>query len=490
MGSRTAFGGIIPATLATAVAIVAGGTLVAGSHGPLVAAAGAVVAGVVAFHRTLFSWRSLLATLLLIILFIPIRRYTLGGTGHFQLEPYRLLVAFIIVGWLVSLLVDRRLHIRRSGFEWPLGLIMFSTLGSIATNVGSIEALGVRSDVIKSTLFFASFFFVFYVIRTGAPTLPDVDFLVKTLVCGGTVVAVAAIYEARTGFNVFNHLTRVAPFLQAHVVPDRLGDITGFQRGGKDRVYASAEHPIALGAALVMLLPLALYLARKTGQRRWLLCSIVLAVGTVGTVSRTGVLMLFTMGLVFLWLRPRETIRFWPALLLMLLAVHFVMPHTLGILKSSFFPTGGLVAEQSSDPGSTRVQGRVAKIRPTLNLIKKDPLFGVGFGSQIVYGPRANALILDDQWLGTLRETGFVGLIAWIWLVARLVRRGAREAKEDHSPRGLLLVAMTASLAACSVGMLTFDALGFIQVSFLFFTILALMAVVLKPAPPRLPRQP
>ncbi len=102
----------------------------------------------------------------------------------------------------------------------------------------------------------------------------------------------------------------------------------------------------------------------------------MLAVGTIGTVSRTGILMLLTMGLVFLWLRPRETIRFWPAMLLMLLAVHFVMPHTLGILKSSFFPQGGLVAEQTSDPGSTRVQGRVAKIRPTLNLIKKDPLFG------------------------------------------------------------------------------------------------------------------
>ncbi len=82
-----------------------------------------------------------------------------------------------------------------------------------------------------------------------------------------------------------------------------------------------------------------------------------------------------------------------------------------------------------------------------------------------------------------------MGLIAWIWLVVSLVRRGAREAKEDHSPRGLLLVAMTASLAACSVGMLTFDALGFIQVAFLFFTILALMAVVLRPPPIHLSRQ-
>jgi hypothetical protein len=339
--------------------------------------------------------------------------------------------------------------------------------------------------VIKATMFLASFIVVFYAIRTVAPTIPDVDFLIKVLVGSGAVVAAAAIYEARTGSNVFNHLSTVFPFLRENVVPDTLGDLTGFQRGGRSRVYASAEHPIALSAAFVMLLPLALYLARKTAQRRWMLCAGVLTIGTIGTVSRTGVLMLVTVGAVFLWLRFRETLRFWPALPLLLLAVHFAMPNTLGILKSSFFPQGGLIAEQSSEPGSTRVQGRVAKIRPTLELIKKDPLFGVGYGSQIVTGPRANALILDNQWLGTLRETGFAGLAALIWLVGRLIRLGARKAKEDHSPDGLLMVALTASLLSCAVGMLTFDSLGFIQVSFLFFVILGFTAVVVRPRPER-----
>ena len=73
--------------------------------------------------------------------------------------------------------------------------------------------------------------------------------------------------EARTGFNVFNHLDRVIPLL--HVSGD--GEPEAFQKFGaaKLRVFGSAQHPIALGAAFVMLTPLALYLARRYRQRRW-----------------------------------------------------------------------------------------------------------------------------------------------------------------------------------------------------------------------------
>src|SRR6266550_4406521 len=40
-------------------------------------------------YRALLSWRAALTTLLLVVLFIPIRRYALPGNMPFQLEPYR-----------------------------------------------------------------------------------------------------------------------------------------------------------------------------------------------------------------------------------------------------------------------------------------------------------------------------------------------------------------------------------------------------------------
>ena len=50
--------------------------------------------------------------------------------------------------------------------------------------------------------------------------------------------------------------------------------------------------------------------------------------------------------LVFLWLRPRETKRLWPALLPLLVVTHFAAPGTLGSIKAAFFPHGGIVAQQ------------------------------------------------------------------------------------------------------------------------------------------------
>ncbi len=89
-------------------------------------------------------------------------------------------------------------------------------------------------------------------------------------------------------------------------------------------------------------------------------------------------------------------------------------------------------------------------------------------------GPRAN--ILDNEWLGTLLEIGALGFFGWLWFFARVVRRLGKEAKEDDSERGWLLVSIAASVAAFAVGMFTFDAFSFIQVTFLMFVLVGLGA--------------
>jgi O-antigen ligase len=82
--------------------------------------------------------------------------------------------------------------------------------------------------------------------------------------------------------------------------------------------------------------------------------------------------------------------------------------------------------------------------------------------------------ILDDQWLGTLLETGALGFVGWLWFFACAVRRFGAEAKRDGSARGWLLASITASVAAYGVGMLTYDAFSFIQVTFLLFILIGL----------------
>jgi O-antigen ligase len=425
------------------------------------------------------SWPHLLAALIAVILFIPMRRYALPGSLPFQLEPYRIFVALLVLGWIASLLVDRRLRFRRTGFESPLVVIVGSVVASIAVNPTRVAS--VSSDVAKSLTFFVSFVLVLYLIASTIRRLVDIEYLTKMLVVGGSVVAFFAIIEARTGFNVFNHLSRFVPFLHG-------GQIAGpaYLRLGtaKVRVFASAEHPIALSAALVILAPLALYLARRYQQRRWWLCALLFLAAVASTVSRTGIVMFVVVALVFLWLRPRETRRFWPAIFPALIAIHFVLPGTLGAVKQSFFPAGGLIAQQKAS-ANTSGSGRLADLGPALTEWQAEPVLGQGYGTQVVNdnarGIQAN--IFDDQWLGTLLATGAVGFFGWLWFFVRVVRRCAAEAKRDDSERGWLLTAIAAGVAALGVGMVTFDAFAFIQVTFLLFILVGLASALLAERP-------
>ena len=51
-------------------------------------------------HSWLLAWRQMIALLILVILFIPIKRYAMPGHLPFDLEPYRLLVALIFFACL------------------------------------------------------------------------------------------------------------------------------------------------------------------------------------------------------------------------------------------------------------------------------------------------------------------------------------------------------------------------------------------------------
>lgn len=446
--------------------------------GPIIGVA--VISAV--WYRSLLAWKSLLAVLLVVILVVPIRRYALPGSLPFELEPYRLLVAFIAAGWLASLLVDRRVHLRRSVFDAPLLLIAVSIPASVIANGGRIHELGVSEIVAKKLTFVASFFLVFYVI-VSVVRRKDADLLVKILVGGGALVAASALVEFRTGFNLFNTLSRFIPALELQEVLSS----EAVNRTGRLRVYASAQHPIALGAMLIMLLPLALYLARSSG-RRWWFAAALLAMGALATLSRTSVVMLLVIIGVFLWLRPRQTKRLWPLLLPALVVIHLALPGTIGTLKDSFFPAGGLIAQQREGEGS-RGSGRIADLGPSLREFSERPVLGQGYGTRVVdEGPKLNAFILDNQWLGTLLETGLVGAAGWLWLCVRAVRRFGRAAKNEESADGWLMAALAASVAAFAIGMLTFDAFSFIQVTFVSFIVLGLGAVRLSPTTSRAPR--
>ena len=432
-----------------------------------------LVVAIALFRSALFRWSTLLYLLLLVILFIPIQRYKLSASLPVDLEPYRIVVGFIIAGWFLSLLVDPRVRLRKGGLERPIGLFALACLASEVANPGRVA--GLSSEVVKTMSFMASFILVYYFIVSVVRTKELVDTLIKILVACGAIIAVLATIEARTGFNPFSHLSSVMPFLHADpnfgAERERLGSV---------RAYGPAQHPIALGAALVMLLPLGAYLGFTTRKVGWWLATLAITIGAVSTMSRTSIVMLIVVGVVFLWLRPREAKRCWPALILVAVAVHFAMPGALGTVQELFFPKGGLIQDQRASAGSRSSAGRVADLHPAFQELSRNPLLGEGLGTRITVGPEANAALLDDQWLKTLLETGILGALAFLWIIARFVRRAGRIAKTDYSPRGWCLAAIVASVTSFAFGMALFDAFSFIQVTFFFFIVLALGSVMLK----------
>jgi hypothetical protein len=330
--------------------------------------------------------------------------------------------------------------------------------------------------VIKAITFLLSFVIVFYLVVSVVRTRAVVDRLVKTLVAGGAVIGVLAVIEARTGYSPFTQLHRLVPLLE----PDPSFELT-IGRGGATRAFGPAEHPIALSAALVMLVPLGVSVVRTSGGA-WYGALGALLVGVLSTVSRTGVVMLVVLVIVYVCLRPRETRRLWPFLVPLLVITHMAVPGTLGSLAQAFFPTGGIVEQQQGMAGSCSSSGRVADIGPTLDEVAGKPFLGHGYGTRVTTGEDNNACILDDQWLGNLVDVGVGGTLAWLFLFVAVVRRLGRRAKHDPSPTGWLLVGVTASVTAYGVGMLTFDALGFIQVTFFLFIILGLGAAAARNA--------
>jgi O-antigen ligase len=446
-------------------------------------------------YKVRVRWDVVIAFILLVVLVVPIKRYAFAVNLPLDLELYRIVIAILLGIWVTALLVDPSVRLRSSGLDGPLMLIAFSVIASIAMNpewvtsfnvfrsyVGSdyaglvrdvdrLPLVDVSSTVTKSLLFFTSFYLVFYFILSVVRSPREIHAVIKSLVAGAAGVALFAIIERRTYYNVFDHLEGWIPIIQFEGGLEE----EGIARGGRLRVYASAQHPIALAVLFAMVLPLSAYLAVQTRKAIWYLSSALLTLAALATVSRTGVVVLATIGVVFFVLRRDALRRLWVILLPAAIVVHLLMPGTIGSLRASFFPQGGLVADQ------TKFSGRASseRVGPAFDAVKANPAFGQGFGTRITSGPQQNSRVLDNQWLATAVEMGLVGVFAWVWLFVRFLRRAGRVALHDPGGRGWLLTALASSVAGFSVALFTYDAFSFIQAVLVFFVLLALGASTL-----------
>jgi O-antigen ligase len=409
------------------------------------------------------EWSWLVGLLLGVVLFLPPRRYAVPASLPFELDPYRVLVLGLIVVLLLSALSDENLRLRASGLEAPLLLFGIAVAGSLAANPSRLSAY--EPEVVKTLSVIVGYFVVLYLVVNLIRTRGACEAVLSTLVLGGAVLAVLAIIEHRTGWSPFVGLEQYVPFVQPTA---EAGELI---RDGRTRTFASAEHPIALGALLAMLAPVAAALAVHRRKPIWVACLALLVIGSFASVSRTAVLMLFAWALMLLVLRWKDMRRFILLALASVALINFVMPGTLGSLRLGLHPAGA-IEQQRANPNDPHSAGRVADLGPSLEEFWEKPLLGYGIGTRVVIGERANARLLDNQWLGTLLDVGLVGLVGLAWLLIRFVAR-LSVASSRAGPDGVLLAGMAAAVFSYMIGMFTFDAIAFTQVTLVLFVLLA-----------------
>jgi len=482
--------GFPPAATVVAASVALLAAYLARGHGNLKYAPLIVIGPIltIVFVSLAKRWSWMVALTVVVVIVIPNDgRYTLAAHLPIQMEPYRVIVGLVIVGWLVALLVDPRVRACATRLDRPIALIVIATLGSEFMNPGRMAT--VTSYVIKAIWLLACLVLLYYVIVSVIRNRATLDRLIAVVVSAGCIEALGAMYQRRSGTDIFDHLHFLLPgFSFNGVLPG-----TVLQRGGGLRATGSAGHPIELSATMAMLLPLAIYLAISRKQKRWWVAAVILLGGDFAGGSRTGVLGLLMIALVFIWLRPRQTLRCWPALFPALVVVHFVSPGALGAVQGAFFPSGGLLKQQSSvfvgRGGVVLDNSRLSRLGPSLTEWEQhNPFFGEGYGTRVTGylpngkpNPDDNANVLDDQWLKTFLETGLLGMAGWIWLFARAIRRLAARAKlERDTPEGWLPVALAGSVASFAMSMLTYDALSFTQATCVLFVLLAIGAIVLS----------
>jgi polysaccharide biosynthesis protein PslJ len=279
--------------------------------------------------------------------------------------------------------------------------------------------------------------------------------LLSRLVTFSAVIAAVGVVQYYLRFNLVDYL--IVPGLSENTEM-----ISVAERSGILRVAGTAAHPIEFGVVMAVSLPLALHrllYAPRRFARHWLVL-FLLALAASLSGSRSAILAMCVALVVLFagwdWRRRRLALLLAP---LVALAVRAVAPGVLGTILSLF-------RNHSRD---SSVTGRTDDYAEVGAHFWHSPFFGRGAATWV---PDLH-IVLDNQYLVQLLETGALGLAAFtiLLLTGWCLARGGRRLSRDEAGRHLGQT-LAAAVAAAAVSAGTFDSLSFPMYAGLIFLLL------------------
>jgi O-antigen ligase len=337
---------------------------------------------------------------------------TIAGVGEVQLNLARLL---LVIGLFALVATEGlRLELFRTGAAVPLLLLLAVALYT-SHRYGTYPRYRFLVEGV------AVFYLTFAVVRARADARDALALIGLVALAIAALIAIGQVaQDVRTGF--YRHGCTPVTLTPGAAPPS--GSIT--------RATGTFSNPNVLGGYLLLLLPLgalaSVYVARVRGA--WAAVALGAGLGflsIVFTFSRAAVLMsLAAIAVGVLVSDPRH--RRWLILVALAAAV------AIGVLA------GGCGS------GSTASYGRTGEWRATLEVIRDNPLWGVGLGRLgfvlHTHNAESTARHAHNLLLTWWAEAGTGALVAWVWLFAVLVRRSLRGALRGSAAARAGLVGM------------------------------------------------
>ena len=375
----------------------------------------------------------------------------LGSAG----TPAEIVGMVLLPVWVVYALSAPRRNVSRQPVR--VAMCVFAVAILLSYIAASLRATlsDERLAADRGVLILASWFGLLLAAMDMIRSRDRLDVLLRRLTIAGGAMATLGVVQFITKQPWTNYI--VIPGLSTNS-----SIVAIYGRDGFARPSGTAIHPIEFGAALTMILPIALHYAfhdrHRPVLRRWYPV-LAIAVAVPISISRSAIVssIVVLCFLVPTW-APVVRRRAGIAIAVLGVGMYVAVPGLLGVITGLF--TG--ISEDSS------AQSRTNSYPLALESFARTPFFGRGFQTWL---PAYR--IFDNQYLDLFVEVGLFGLFAFLALLMTGVLNGMsiRRRAPDPADRSLG-IALAAAIASALVSLALFDGFSFPMAASTIFLVL------------------